>query len=159
PRPLRLGELAAPNHRSRAARLGSLLHPHGTCGREPPLLGRPARLRRPPRRRLAGTGRQAARNLHGLCAAPLWRAGFERRLARTGNTDARDLTPMTLTSPSTTPPTQRPTMPATRPGKRRFAVKLRLLGASLAAGLWFLGLPATASASYSDRAETQAFIA
>ena len=66
---------------------------------------------------------------------------------------------MTLTSTSTTPPTQRPTMPATRTGKRRFAVKLRLLGASLAAGLWFLGLPATASASYSDRAETQAFIA
>ncbi len=57
------------------------------------------------------------------------------------------------------PPNRRPTMFASRTGTHRIAARLRLLGASLAAGLWLLGAPATASASYSERAETQAFIA
>ena len=51
-----------------------------------------------------------------------------------------------------------PTMPATRTGRYRLGTKLRLLGAGMAAGLWLLGVPATASASYSARAETRAFI-
>ncbi len=57
------------------------------------------------------------------------------------------------------PPNRRPTMFASRTGTHRIAARLRLPGASLAAGLWLLGAPATASASYSERAETQAFIA
>ena len=51
-----------------------------------------------------------------------------------------------------------PTMPATRTERYRLGTKLRLLGAGMAAGLWLLGVPATASASYSARAETRAFI-
>lgn len=66
---------------------------------------------------------------------------------------------MTLALTLTTPPRSRPTLPRPQTGKHRPGLRLRLLGAGMAAGLCLLGLSATASASYSDRAETQAFIA
>jgi membrane-bound lytic murein transglycosylase B len=66
---------------------------------------------------------------------------------------------MTLALTVTPPPNSRPALPGPQTGKHRVGVMHRLLGASVAAGLCLLGLSATASASYSERAETQAFIA